>query len=481
QAKRNSEEYNFYPKTWLLPQEHNVFQSYARRNPHPAYILKPANGAMGVGIRLYRNPENVPSTGTQNGPCVVQEYIGNPLLIEGYKCDLRVYVLVTSCCPLRIFVYNEGLVRLSAEKYLDPMEPNGESVYRHLTNYALNRKHSAYVKTSDEGEGSKRSFAFLDSYLQDHLNLRDTRFVWRRIRNLVVKTVILGAPHIYHGYRLFHHSGMRGESGPGRAPTYRSPPVRFAGETSSYSQDSASPSSIYDNQDSQASHSGGIQSAAFEILGFDILLDVELKPWLLEVNRSPSFGVDQDLDLRVKSGLLRDTLSLLNIRLSDKRRSEASQKARSVRRLLTPAAKPIRMSHGGISSLPSNGTPKSNYLASDWLKNPKELLRRIAELKSQLRDIRREAELECFENANCGDWRRVYPTMDQTLEQRYATLLVNAFTEFNKGRPGDVSQVIQVTQSGSQQEEVLKQQLYFLEKEAAKLFKVTVSLFPTIG
>ncbi len=33
-----------------------------------------------------------------------------PLLLDGFKLDLRVYVLVTSCNPLRIFIYKDGLV-----------------------------------------------------------------------------------------------------------------------------------------------------------------------------------------------------------------------------------------------------------------------------------------------------------------------------------------------------------------------------------
>lgn len=36
-----------------------------------------------------------------------------PLLLDGFKLDLRVYVLVTACNPLRIFVYKDGLVRQS--------------------------------------------------------------------------------------------------------------------------------------------------------------------------------------------------------------------------------------------------------------------------------------------------------------------------------------------------------------------------------
>lgn len=51
----------------------------------------------------------------------------------------------------------------------------------------------------------------------------------------------------------------------------------------------------------------------FEILGFDIILDKNLKPWLLEVNHSPSFQTTSPLDLKVKSNLISDTFKLLNI------------------------------------------------------------------------------------------------------------------------------------------------------------------------
>ncbi|VDQ15323.1 unnamed protein product [Trichobilharzia regenti] len=76
---------------------------------------------------MYRNANQVPSNINDNITCVIQEYIDNPLLIDGYKCDLRVYVLITSCDPLRIFMYNDGLVRLGAEKYVKPNEPDGVS------------------------------------------------------------------------------------------------------------------------------------------------------------------------------------------------------------------------------------------------------------------------------------------------------------------------------------------------------------------
>lgn len=54
-------------------------------------------------------------------------------------------------------------------------------------------------------------------------------------------------------------------------------------------------------------------SMCFELLGFDILLDTNLRPWILEVNHAPSFTTDSPLDFKVKKGLIADTIRLLNL------------------------------------------------------------------------------------------------------------------------------------------------------------------------
>lgn len=51
----------------------------------------------------------------------------------------------------------------------------------------------------------------------------------------------------------------------------------------------------------------------FEVLGFDVFLDENLQPWILEVNHTPSFTTDSPLDFKVKKCLISDTIKLLNL------------------------------------------------------------------------------------------------------------------------------------------------------------------------
>jgi hypothetical protein len=54
------------------------------------------------------------------------------------------------------------------------------------------------------------------------------------------------------------------------------------------------------------------QPNSFEVFGFDVLIDVNLKPWLIEVNASPSLGVDSPMDLSTKTQMLADTIGLVD-------------------------------------------------------------------------------------------------------------------------------------------------------------------------
>lgn len=59
-------------------------------------------------------------------------------------------MLVTSFNPLRVYIYNDGLVRFATEKYsLDPK--NLTKKYVHLTNFSVNKKNlDKFVKNNDK-------------------------------------------------------------------------------------------------------------------------------------------------------------------------------------------------------------------------------------------------------------------------------------------------------------------------------------------
>lgn len=74
-------------------------------------ISKPEAGCQGRGIFLSKNIEDF----SYGEHYVVQKYIKKPLLIDGLKFDMRIYVLISGCDPLRVHIYQEGLARFATE------------------------------------------------------------------------------------------------------------------------------------------------------------------------------------------------------------------------------------------------------------------------------------------------------------------------------------------------------------------------------
>ena len=66
-------------------------------------------------------------------------------MIEGLKFDLRLYVLLAGCDPLRVYLYREGLARFATEEYTIPHSTNIENMCIHLTNYAINKDNPNFV------------------------------------------------------------------------------------------------------------------------------------------------------------------------------------------------------------------------------------------------------------------------------------------------------------------------------------------------
>lgn len=195
-------EYSFYPRTWVLPLEWGAFKSEFDANGKTTrtFIVKPDSGCQGRGIFLTQDLERVDAMESQ----VAQLYVQRPLLIEGFKFDLRLYVLVTSVIPLRVYAFKDGLTRFCTEEYTRPSGNNLGKRCMHLTNYAVNKGSENFVANdhADRDDlGSKRSLRWLLGWIAAERGGQDKAdALWRRMGGAIVKTLVSVMPTLHREY-----------------------------------------------------------------------------------------------------------------------------------------------------------------------------------------------------------------------------------------------------------------------------------------
>ncbi|XP_039362028.1 tubulin polyglutamylase TTLL11 isoform X3 [Mauremys reevesii] len=210
------EEYNFYPHSWILPEEFPLFVAEVRMMKEsdppwkPTFIVKPDGGCQGDGIYLIKDPSDIRLAGNlQSRPAVVQEYISKPLLIDKLKFDIRLYVLLKSLEPLEIYIAKDGLSRFCTEPYQEPTLKNLHQVFMHLTNYSLNIHSGNFIHSDNVNTGSKRTFSSVLYRLSS--KGVDIKKLWSDIISLVIKTVIALTPEL----KVYYQSDIpAGKPGP---------------------------------------------------------------------------------------------------------------------------------------------------------------------------------------------------------------------------------------------------------------------------
>ncbi|TRY83686.1 hypothetical protein DNTS_034383 [Danionella cerebrum] len=254
QARFGKREFGFFPRSFILPQDIKLLRKvWEDGSSKQKWIVKPPASARGIGIQVIHKWSQMP----RKRPLLVQKYLHKPYLISGNKFDLRIYVYVTSYDPLRVYIFSDGLVRFASCKYSPSMKTLSNK-FMHLTNYSVNKKNSEYQSNSDDKacQGHKWALKALWQFLGSQgVN---TNLIWEKIKDMVIKTIIASDPYVNSLVKMH----------------VRSP----------YS--------------------------CHELFGFDIMLDENLKPWVLEVNISPSLHSNTPLDVSIKGQMIRDLLNL---------------------------------------------------------------------------------------------------------------------------------------------------------------------------
>lgn len=250
--------YDFFPRTFHMPEERSALLAEAARAPETIWIKKPKTLSRGRGVELLRSASDAPS----GDDWLVQEYLSSPHLIDGYKYTLRLYVLLTSLEPLTVFLYQDGFCKFASR----PFSLEGAARtdrFAHLTNPDV-------LREDKDTPTSSRNLTHTAYRARLRADGIDDDILWQRLGELVALTAI-----------------------------------------------AARPAMLAQCRHERVSHRPG-----FELLGLDVLIDDAMSPWLLECNLGPSLSVEAAPATRsareeheVKRGVVRETMRLLGVAL----------------------------------------------------------------------------------------------------------------------------------------------------------------------
>ncbi|CAJ1458935.1 unnamed protein product [Effrenium voratum] len=241
------EYFSFNPGTWVLPEQLPELRATLEKSK-ATFIVKPEDGSQGDGIFLVQGLRQFDVKISMLRNAVVQKYISKPLLLNGLKFDLRMYVCIAggSDVPMSAWVCREGLARFCTETYERPSQQNMHHCMSHLTNYSLNKRSENFEHCAesldevfgDENVSSKRPLTVcLRQLAQEHEGF-DVDAFYDSVLQIAQRCTALFGPVLAAQSR---------------------------------------------------------QMRCFQVFGFDVMLDENFKTYLLEVNNSPSLCIDEAL------------------------------------------------------------------------------------------------------------------------------------------------------------------------------------------
>jgi hypothetical protein len=185
---------------------------------------------IGKGIEIFRSLRDIMHFMAQkplNTLWVAQKYIEKPLLYQGRKFDIRVWVLITE--KQEVFFYQSGYLRTSSDNYSMTNFNN----YIHLTNNCLQKFGNNY---GQHEPGNTLSFEDLQKYIDEkypQFEVNVHRDILSRMKDLIIDTFL----------------SVKNTINPNK------------------------------------------RDGCFELFGYDFLIDEDFRTWLIEVNTNPYFGI----------------------------------------------------------------------------------------------------------------------------------------------------------------------------------------------
>lgn len=280
-------------------------------------------------------------------------------------------------------MFKDGLARFASVKYSSELG-NLDERCMHLTNYSINKFSQNYAKNEDFNacQGHKWTLQSLWSCLENRgVN---TKRLWATLRNLIIRGIISGESGLNRMYRQN---------------------VNF-------------------------------RYNCYELFGFDVLLDENLVPWLLEINISPSLHSELPLDLHVKGPLIQAVLNTALYQVPPKLNERQQQEIMEELQLEGPLVHDKRIF---TTCLTAEEVRKHNHFTSRAIEFREEYVDTI--LDNLLPDDVRCLIVAEDELARCKPLERIFPTpgshtfLPYFENARYYNRLLDAWeTKYAKNR-----------------------------------------------
>jgi len=245
---------DFVPVTYLLPADYTLFVEEFRRNPNAMWIMKPTSRSQGKGIFIINKLAQIKKWSTQS------RWAQMPLK-EAYVISRYVenpLLIGGKKFDLRIYVLVTNYRPLKAYQYVHGFARFCNAKYNtdmgdmdnpfiHLTNVAIQKHNDDY----NSKHGGKWHVQNLRLYIEQTYGLEASNRLFAGMDQLIV-----------HSLKAVQNVMINDRH-------------------------------------------------CFECYGYDILIDGDLKPWLVEVNASPSLSTTTEADRIMKLSLLRDIYNIV--------------------------------------------------------------------------------------------------------------------------------------------------------------------------